>query len=161
MRKVAVLVIMWVTTSTAFAHKDRILPIAADGTLGAIPAAYGPVKVRVSRNKDRSAALTGVVVSSPRFNFKLNPCVLEKLKDVVHVRATGSWYHALNDLHPYATLTFYSGDYDPRSPENEYYSVTFSLLDGRILMGERAWNPVLGGWRMRFINPANKCSQWE
>jgi len=58
-------------------------------------------------------------------------------------------------------LTFYSGKYDPQSPVNEYYSVTFSLLDGHILMGQRAWDPVVGAWRAQVIDPADKCSHWQ
>jgi hypothetical protein len=159
MRKIAAGLVLWLIASVASAHKDRILPIGADGTLGVIPAAYGPVRVRVSRAAP--SAITQVVVTSPRFNITLNQCILSKLRGVTHIQASGSWYHTRGSSPPYASLTFYSGKYDPRSPTGEYYSVTFSLLDGHILMGQRAWDPLIGTWRARVIDPADKCSHWR
>jgi len=161
MRKIAAALILWLMTGAVSAHKDRILPIASDGTLGVVPAAYGPVKVHVSRAPDNPATLTRVAVTSPRFNIVLNECIVSNLKHVTHIQASGSWYHTRGDTSPYATLTFFSGSYDPRRPTNSYYSVTFSLLDGRILMGQRAWDPLIGSWRAQYIDPADKCSHWK
>ena len=159
MRKIAAVLALF--AGSAFAHQDRILPIGADGTLGVIPDTYGPIKVRIFRATDNPRTLTGVALTSPNFNITLSQCILSKLKDVTHVQASGSWYHDRGSLPAYASLTFYSGKYDPQSPANEYYSVTFSLLDGHILMGERAWDPFVGGRRATVIDPADKCSDWQ
>ena len=105
--------------------------------------------------------VTGVALTSPHFNVALNQCILSKLKDVTHVQASGSWYHTQGSLPAYVSLIFYSGKYDAASPTNEYYSITFSLLDGHILMGQRAWDPVFGAWRGQNITPADKCSHWK
>ncbi|WP_153066244.1 MULTISPECIES: hypothetical protein [Xanthomonas] len=161
MKKFAAIIVLGLVAGVASAHQDRILPIGADGALGAIPDRYGPVKVRISRAAENSGALTGVAITSPHFNIVLSQCILSKLKGVTHIQASGSWYHTRGSLPPYASLTFYSGEYDPRSPANEYYSVTFSLFDGHILMGQRAWYPIIGDWRAQVIDPADKCSYWQ
>lgn len=161
MRKIAATIVLGLVTGGASAHEDRILPIAADGTLGVIPATYGPARVHISRDPAHPAALTRVAVTSPRFNVVFNECILSKLEQVTHIQASGSWHPTRGSFPPYASLTFYSGTYDPRRPTNEYYSVTFSLLDGRILMGQRAWDPLLGSWRAQYIDPADKCSHWK
>ena len=137
------------------------MPIEADGTLSAIPAVYGPVQVHISRAPKDPEVLTRIEITSPRFNVTLNQCILDKLKSVTHIQASGSWYHTRGSLPPYASITFYNAKYDPRSPTNKYYSVTFSLLDGHILMGQRAWDPLIGNWRAQAIDPADKCSDWE
>ena len=138
MRKFASIVVLWFLAGAVSAHEDRILPINADGTLGDLPATYGPVGVNISRAAGNPTTLTGVSLKSPRFNVSLNQCVLAKLRGVTHIQASGSWYHTRGSLPPYVSLTFYSGQYDPGRPTNEYYSVTFSLIDGHILMGGRA-----------------------
>ena len=161
MKKLAAIAALWLTASVASAHEDRILPIGPDGTLGGIPASYGPVKVKVSRDARHPAAITGVRVSSPRFTVTLSDCVVEKLKGIAHVEASGSWYHDQRTFPPYVSLVFYTGRHDPASPTNDYYSVTFSLLDGRILMGQRARDPLIGRWMGRVIDPADKCSHWR
>lgn len=161
MRKIAAGIVLGLMTSVASAHQDLILPISADGTLGAIPDTYGPVRVNISRAKGNPEAVTGVALTSPHFNIALNQCILSKLKDVTHIKASGSWHHTPGSFPPYVSLVFYSGKYDPDSPTNEYYSITFSLLDGRILMGQRAWDPIIGAWRGQIIDPADKCSYWQ
>jgi|SRR5690554_2686291 hypothetical protein len=161
MRKFFALLVLSVLPSTALAHKDRVLPIQSDGTLAAIPSHYGPVKVEIKRSKDDAKEVTGVVVSSPRFRTSLNQCVIRKLDNVIQVSASGSWYHNLNDQPPYFTLSFYSSRNDPRGENNEYYSVTFSLLDGQVLSGFRSRVNIFGDWRGRYIYPADRCSHWR
>ena len=139
----------------------RILPIEPDGTLSGLPDRYGPVKVHIVRDADNPKNLQGVVLSSPGFRVSLSQCVLRHLHDVSRIQASGSWYHTRSTLPPYVTLTFHTGRYVPASGALPYYSVTFSLLDGHILMGARAWDPPLGDWRARVIDPADKCAHWE
>ncbi|GAB3374456.1 hypothetical protein GCM10027431_27020 [Lysobacter rhizosphaerae] len=152
---------LWFLAGVALAHQDRILPIKADGTLGDLPAKYGPVRVTISRAVGNPTTLTRVSLESPRFNVSLNQCILAKLRGVTELQASGSWYHTRGSLPAYVSLTFDSGKYDPRRATNEYYSVTFSLIDGHILMGERAWDPLIGDWRGQYIDPADKCSHWR
>ena len=161
MRKVLLVVAFCVLSFPASAHENRILPIKADGTIDALPAVYGTVKVHIDRSPHDPHALTGVAVSSPRFHVKLEPCVLSKLKAVTRVEASGSWYHDLNEFPPYLALNFYTDGYNPKSPINEHYSITFSLADGKILMGQRVWDPRWGTPRGELIEPADKCSGWR
>jgi hypothetical protein len=60
---------------------------------------------------------------------------------------------------PYLSLTFYTKPESTQPPE--FYSVTISLLDGHILMGQRTWDPWWGSWRGKVIDPADKCSDWS
>jgi hypothetical protein len=156
----AVLVLMMLPSLT-FAHQDRILPIRADGTLGGLPSAYGLVRVHIERTAGNPRQIRSVVLTSKKFRISLKPCVIEKLKDVVHIEANGSWYHTRGTLPPYVSLSFYSSQYDPKSATNAYYSITYSLLDGHILMGQRAWHSPLGHWRAQTIDPADNCSHWS
>ncbi|MCS3744952.1 hypothetical protein FHY18_000482 [Xanthomonas arboricola] len=161
MIKIAAGFLLFLVAAAASAHQDRIFRIGEDGTLGAVPATYGPVKVHINRAKGNPGTLTRVAISSPHFNVVLNQCILGKLRDVTKVEASGSWYHTRVNLPAYVSLTFYSGKYDLRSYSNSYYSVTFSLLDGHILSGQRAWDPLVGSWRAQIIDPADKCSHWQ
>jgi hypothetical protein len=151
-------VVLYMVSFASFAHEDRILSLGADGTVAALPAAYGPLIVHVSRAPNTRDIL-GVALDSPRFHVRLNQCVVRMLSGVTTVQASGSWYHDLRRMPPYVTLTFFTSS--PRAAEPEYYAVTFSLIDGRILGGQRAWDPWWGKFRGQGINPANKCSHWE
>lgn len=147
--------------SVAPAHQDRRLPIESDGTLSGLPDDYGPVRVQVTRKTETPGDLSSVVLTSPRFRVTLNSCVVDRLKAVSHVGAFGSWYHPAGGLPPYVSILFHSGDYDPKSHTNAYISVTFSLLDGRILAADRAWDPLIGEFRSQGISPADQCAHWK
>ena len=161
MKRLVAILLLGFSPGMAFAHPDRILPIKPDGTLADLPAEYGPVRISIVRSKDNASKVQQVVLSSPKFRVTLNKCVIDLLGDVTHVEASGSWYHERGILPPYVSLDFYSGPYNPRSHDNQYSSVTYSLVDGRILMGTRMWKPLIGGTRGRIINPADKCSHWQ
>ena len=161
MRRRFAIVLLGFLPGMAFAHQDRILSIRPDGTLTDLPDEYGPVRINIVRSKDDASAVQHVVLSSPKFRVSLNKCVIELLGDIKHVEASGSWYHEPGRLPPYVSMTFYSGPYDPKGDKNQYSSVTYSLLDGRILMGQRMWVPLIGGPRGRIINPADQCSHWR
>lgn len=161
MMKVVAIVLLGFLPGMAFAHQDRILPIKPDGTLADLPAEYGPVRIDIVRSKDDASEVQQVVLSSPKFRVALNKCVIDLLGNVTHIAASGSWYHEPDRLPPYVSLDFYSGPYDASSHDNQYSSVTYSLVDGRILMGRRMWKPLIGGTRGRIIDPADKCSHWQ
>lgn len=160
MKRVAI-VLLGFLPGMAFAHQDRILPIKPDGTLADLPAEYGPVRISIVRSRDNASEVRQVVLSSPKFRVSLNQCVIDLLGNVTHVEASGSWYHKPGRLPPYVSLDFYSDPYDPGSRDNQYSSVTYSLVDGRILMGTRMWKPLIGRPQGRIIDPADKCSQWQ
>lgn len=142
------------------AHEERILRIGADGTLTDVPDRYGPVKVRIQRSSSDPRKTQQVVLSSPHFRVSLNPCLIDKLQDITRIEAQGSWYHEEAIMPPYVSITFYLGRYDARGTNNQYYTIVYSLVDGRILMGRRAWNPLIGAPRGQVINPADKCAHW-
>ena len=143
------------------AHEDRVLPIREDGTLDGLPTRYGTVKVEIVRTERSRESVEKVVISSQRFRTTLNQCVLRKLRKVVHVDASGSWHHVNSDLPPYVTLTFHSSLGNPMGNNREYYSVTYSLFDGKILSGMRSKVNIFGQWGGRYIYPADSCSHWR
>jgi len=161
MTRTLVLLTLSVLASPVVAHEDRVLPIREDGTLDGLPARYGTVKVEIVRTEKSQDSIEKVVISSPRFRTTLNQCVLRKLKNVAHVDASGSWYHANSDLPPYVTLTFYSNLGNAMGNNSEYYAVTYSLLDGKILSGMRSKVTIFGQWGGRYIYPADSCSHWR
>lgn len=140
------------------AHEDRILHIGADGSLTDIPDRYGPVKVLIHRSSSDSRKTQQVVLSSPHFQVSLNPCLIDKLQDITRIEAQGSWYHDETVMPPYVSITFYVGRYEARGTNNPSYTIVYSLVDGRILMGQRAWDPLIGAPRGQVINPADKCA---
>ena len=161
MRKFIAALVFCSLSISAAAHEDRILSIKADGTIDSLPAVYGVVKVRIDRSPINPSVITGVGISSPSFNVRLSSCVTNKLKSITRVEASGSWYHDLSRMPPYVSLNFYTDDFDSKSPTSDYYSVTFSLTDGKILMGQRAWDPWWGAWRGELAKPADKCTGWQ
>lgn len=141
------------------AHQDAILKIGADGRIAEIPAPWGPVRVVVSYAAPRH--VTSVQVANQRFNVKLSPCVLKYLGGVTAVGASGSWYHEPSVMPPYLTLVFVQqAARNSRMPEQSV-SVTFSLADGRVLMGSRAWKPKWRGQQQKVITHAASCSAWR
>jgi hypothetical protein len=160
MWKVLATLVLFFALSSASAHEDRILPILSDGTISDLPATFGRVKVSISRASS-SQKIEGVQLSGLRFKTRLNPCLLKRVASASHIEASGSWYHDLRRSPPYVSLNFYMGEYDFRRYNNEYYSVTFSLIDGHILSGLRTWDPWWGKWRGQYIKPADKCSNWS
>lgn len=159
--KVLLFMVLSFLPMTARAHQDRILPISADGTLTDLPAEYGPVRLHIERSARDTREVRKIVLSSPKFRTSLNPCLIDLLGDIAHVEADGSWYHDTDTLPAYVSLTFYSRPYEPKGTDNQSYSVTYSLADGRLLMGGRTWNPLIGAQRGRVIQPADKCSHWR
>lgn len=143
------------------AHEDRILRIGADGSLMDIPERYGPVKVLVQRSSNDPRKTQKVVLSSPHFRVALNPCLIDKLQDITRIEAQGSWHHEETVMPPYVSITFYVGRYEARGTNNQSYTIVHSLLDGRILMGQRTWDPLIGAPRGKVINPADKCVHWQ
>lgn len=143
------------------AHEDRILHIGSDGSLTDIPDRYGPVRVLVQRSSNDPRKTQQVVLSSPHFRVSLNPCLIDKLQDITHIEAQGSWYHEETVMPPYVSITFYVGRYEARGTNNPSYTIVYSLVDGRILMGQRAWDPLIGAPRGKVINPADKCAHWQ
>jgi hypothetical protein len=159
MEKFTLVLLLCFLPVVAFAHEERILPIKPDGTVTGLPQRFGAVRVQISRSRLQPKSISGVAVTSSRFNIRLNSCVTDKLQGVVSVEASGSWYHDLKRMPPYLSLTFYTKPESTQPPE--FYSVTISLVDGHILMGQRTWDPWWGSWRGKVIEPADKCSDWS
>ena len=159
--KALLLMMLSLLPVTAWAHQDRILPISADGTLNDLPAEYGPIRIHIERSASDTREIRKIILSSPKFRTALNQCLIDLLGDIAHVEADGSWYHHTDNLPPYVSLTFYAHPYEPKGTRNQSYSVTYSLVDGRILMGGRTWHTLIGSPRGRVIQPADKCSHWR
>ena len=151
-----------VLSSVALAHEDMPLPIGRGGTLGNLPPKFGPVKVLVGYSSSDPQTVRSVTLTSPRFGTKLNSCVLAKLGPIVHVVASGSWYHNLSHLPPYVSVVFFTSDgYNPSRFDNNYYSITFSLTDGHILLAEKVSHHWWSSMHGAPILPPDKCSGWS
>jgi hypothetical protein len=146
----------------ALAHQDTLFEIKPNGTLHGIPAKWGPVKLTLRFSPSGSRRIDEVVISSPRFRTRLNPCLLRLMpsssKD--HVRARGSWYHDPAGLPPYVSLDFYASASGAEQLAGESVTVVISLEDGRIVMGLRSLDPWWGPIQGKRVAAPGTCSSW-
>ncbi|HET7845506.1 MAG TPA: DUF5713 family protein [Xanthomonadales bacterium] len=147
----------------ASAHVDRGVKIADDGTLVGIPAEWGPVTLVAPRSADGD--VERVRLASPAFDVELGACVLERLRGVIDVVASSSWYHEafVPGMPPYVTIDFVQARAD--APTDAFampvedVELTFSLVDGRVLAAMQTSDPWW--WprsQERFENAAAECT---
>ena len=158
MWKSVALISLITLSGSASAHEDTVLRVAGDGTLSGLPHKLGPTSLQVSYSSP--GKVSGVRLTTPRFTTRLNACVLSHLTDIAAVRASASWYHNLERMPPYISLTFFSTSPAPSNYFGEGYEVTISLVDGQIIGGQRTWDPWWGSPRGQPIDGANKCQAW-
>lgn len=146
--------------SYAAAHEDRIFSVSADGQVVGIAEPWGPVTVTVQYS--RPGTVSSVLVEGRRFRRHLAPCMLEHLTQVIRVEAPGSWWHHdRSEMPAYLSLVFVQRE--PSAPElqGEFDSVTLSLEDGTVLMGQRTYDPWWGPVQVVPVWDADKCSSWR
>jgi hypothetical protein len=120
-----------VAAGSVMAHQDRVLPIAADGTMADIPAEFGRAKLEIKftdPNKDEPP-VTSVVLSLGDKQTHLPVCVTGLLlsRDMKDVYASGSWYRDQSlprGLPYYINVDFY----DHSNVKHDWNSPKFSLL---------------------------------
>jgi hypothetical protein len=154
-----VIVAFFFACQPALAHEDRSLGIDSSGKITGLPQQYGTTRVEILYSNSRD--VTKVRLSGKNFDVKLNRCVLDRLTNVIKVRASGSWYHELAHTPPYVTLDFLqelpAEDHFP----GEGIRITFSLIDGKILLGDHRYDPWWGSPRGGLIRHADSCKGWQ
>jgi hypothetical protein len=113
-------------TSAAAAHQDRILTVRPDGSIPEIPAALGPVSLKIS----------GLGSPTPSVQFRagthinnLPDCATRfiRSKGQGDVFVTGSWYHSESILPYYVSVQFREPGYIATRPYNSSLNILFNL----------------------------------
>jgi hypothetical protein len=129
-----------IASSNAFAHKDRILAIAQDGTLADIPSEFGPanLKVNFSAPMSDSPPITSMVLNLGEKRIELPVCITGFLRSrsMDEVRAMGSWYHNEARLPYYLSLTFFDPGYSIKEWANPGFTLLFNLRTGKVIKME-------------------------
>jgi hypothetical protein len=127
-------------SGTCFAHKDRIVDIESDGTLSAIPVAFGPAALRIAFSDAGSGSppVSSVELTLGARKISLPGCVTALLQTArpEDVRALASWYHDEKSFPYYLSVTFFDPGYHPQSGYNSGYSLLFNLRTARLIRME-------------------------
>ena len=144
----------------AHAHEDRYFKISKNGDIPEIPAPWGPVQVLIQYQS--SSHISSVRLTGKNFSTLLAPCVLKHLDHVIKVEALGSWWHDPSIMPPYVSLEFVEkSSSSPELPPVASISVTFSLVNGQILMAQQWQDPWWGSPRGHALRNARSCSEWN
>ena len=120
----------------AYAHMDRKLTLAPDGSIPEIPASLGKVVLKIS----------GLDAGTPSVEFDVdsNKDILPTcLTRFIHTRLlsdvelTGSWYHNEDILPYYVTVRFREPRADPASISDDAFEILFNLHNARVLEMKR------------------------
>lgn len=125
--------------NNAFAHRDRILPIAQDGTLADTPSKFGPANLKVNfSGADESPPITSLVLKLGEKRIELPVCVtgLLQSRNMGEVKATGSWYHDEALLPYYLNLTFLDPGSSVKKWANSGFKLLFNLRTGKVIKME-------------------------
>jgi hypothetical protein len=127
----ASLLTILLSTSAAYAHKDRILTLNPDGSIPEIPASFGRAYLMVSE----------LGTDKPIIQFKIGTqqttlpaCVARsiRLRSQKDIRLSGSWYHDEGILPYYANIQFYDPGSSP-TPSNSSYRILYNLHNAKLI----------------------------
>jgi len=152
--------VLVVMSLAAQAHEDRYFKIEKDGSIPEIPEPWGPVRVVVHYGS--SGQVRSVQLMGRHFSAGLAPCVLKHLDHVVKVEAYGSWWRDRSIMPPYVSLEFVEKpSASPELPPAAAISITFSLENGQILMGQQIQDPWWGSPRGHSLWNVRSCAEWN
>jgi hypothetical protein len=136
----AFFLVLLLASSACFAHKDRIVDIESDGTLSAIPEAFGPAALRITFSEANSGRppVSSVELTLGARKTSLPACVTALLQTArpEDVRAMGSWYHDEKSLPYYLSVQFFDPGYRRQSDYHSGYSLLFNLRTARLMRME-------------------------
>jgi hypothetical protein len=129
-----------IASNSAFAHKDRILTIAPEGTMADVPSEFGPASLKIdfSASMGKSPPITSMVLTLGEKRIALPACItgLLRSRSMGEVTATGSWYHNEARLPYYLNLTFFDPGYSVNKWANSGYTLLFNLRTGKLIKME-------------------------
>lgn len=129
-----VCIALLVLSTTAEAHVDSLLPIAADGSILEVPDEFGKVRLVVSGLGSEGAIIQLTIGKN---STALPSCVsrLIKSRTLKHVEASGSWYHNIDKLPPYLEIRFFKPSEDPKATFRSSQDFMFNLRNGKLIVG--------------------------
>jgi hypothetical protein len=137
MKKVRVaLLVLALFSSPVEAHKDRLLPVAADGSISGIPTEFGRVRLIVEGLGSEKPFIQLRIGAN---QMTLPSCVSSRIltSGMAGVRVTGSWYHDEEDSLPYyLNIHFFDPGYDPRRSYNSSQEFLFNLHNAKLIHAE-------------------------
>lgn len=122
-----------------FAHEDRVLRLADDGTLAGLPAPYSPAHLALRfANVDGERRLTSLALDIRGQHTSLPTCALGLVntQGIEDVRVLASWDHDEAVLPYYLQIRLLDPGQDPRSASASGFSLLFNLRTTRLMQME-------------------------
>lgn len=131
-RQATLLLVSFMFCSQAWAHQDRIFPIAKDGKIGGIAAKFGAASLvlRPAKGQQKAAA----TFKLGKKTVHVPPCIagLFALRANQKMRAHGSWWHSGSSLPPYLVIDLPQRA-SPASASHSGHTVMFNLNTGALI----------------------------
>lgn len=124
--------LLWAAAGVSYAHKDRILRLAADGRLADVPSVFGPTVVDF---RVRAGAPPRLKLTIGAHSYAVPECVsrLIRARDRRDIAISGSWYHTESDGLPYyIQMTFYDPGTLHDQAEGQYVRLLFNLHNAQL-----------------------------
>jgi hypothetical protein len=119
--------------SVSLAHQDRILSIAADGSIPQLPPEYAATRLTIafpSNKINRASPTVSFATAKGATTLPLCATQLIESRSIKSAVVLGSWYHDLKSMPPYIYLKFLSPQANELSSSSYRSSVDF-LFDLR------------------------------
>jgi hypothetical protein len=134
MKKISALLLMLAFfVCSAEAHQDRILHIAADGSIRDVPAEFGKVQLTV----DGLGSVKPLVkLRIGAHETTLPACVARTIRAVkpAQIQAYASWYHDEKPSLPYyLNIRIFHPGYDPKRSYNSSHEFLFNLHNAKLI----------------------------
>jgi hypothetical protein len=135
MKRTTLLVAFMVLATAAFAHRDRILSVRADGVIPELPSAYQTTRLHVAFSEGDAGTLQQLNFLSSGRETSVQPCLLRLVSkgSFRHLLITGSWYHDDSILPHYLHVQFRDSPSLERLPAYAGVRFLFSLRDAKLL----------------------------
>jgi hypothetical protein len=133
---IAVFAVACLFFNSAHAHRDRRLPISADGSIEQIPKEFGPVKLTVTALGTNAPFVTfsvrGQITALPA-------CQTRHIRttSLNDIKIAGSWYHDDATMPYYVNVTFLDPGNNRKGYANSSYEFLFNLRTSRLISAQR------------------------
>jgi len=157
MRRVvgATLLFFALVAGPAEAHRDRILPVKADGSIPDIPAEFGQVRLTLE-GLGSTNPLIQLRIGTHQTTLPLCVARMIRTRSAAEIQVTGSWYHDEKTSLPYyLDVQFFDPGYDPKRRYNSGHGFLFNLHNAKLIHATtfEATNAGDGGQDMALTLP--------
>jgi hypothetical protein len=135
MKRITLLVAFMVLATAAFAHRDLILSVRADGVIPELPSAYQTTRLHVAFSEGDAGTLQQLNFLSSGGETRVQPCLLRLVSSgsLRSLFITGSWYHDESIVPHYLEVQFRDSPSPEGLPAHLGVRFLFSLRDAKLL----------------------------